>query len=451
METSISYSYKSITLMALPIIVSQSVVLLGGMLDLAFIAPFGTEAIAAVAVANAICSTAINFLEGFRLGTTVLVSKAAGDGNAAKITAVVHTGLFLALVLGLVDIMAAPRVSALVYGHIGSAAVADYGQEYLTVWLWAIPVILLGHVLVGLFRGLHDTTAPLYGAVAACCCNAVFDYLFIYGGFGLPGQGVKGAAWATMAAVVVEFVLLAVLARKRPLTACYMQWQSSFFAHVKEYVTLSAEIGLNTGFTLLALLVFVGILKDAGTVALAVHQITLQVFTVVYLPAGGFLAVAAMLLPRLLGEGRGEFVTATVTRIGRLSFGVGLILSGGLFAGAPLVAGFFSPADPTVAAGVVKTLTLVCVAQLFSCWYMVLRGALTGCRDTRFIVCEGLVSGYMVFLPLAYFFAVHRGGGVFGGYEAFLLWCAVDCLVLAIRFYVQQVWRDKLAHSQAKI
>ncbi len=87
-----------------------------------------------------------------------------------------------------------------------------------------------------------------------------------------------------------------------------------------------------------------------------------------------------------------------------------------------------------MAAQATATLRLVCVGQLFSAVYMVLRGALTGSGDTRFIVYEGLVSGYLVFLPLAYLLAIKAGYGIYGGYAAFVLWCIADCTALTARF-----------------
>lgn len=47
-------SYKQIGKLAFPVIAAQSVVLINGMIDLAFIGPYGTEAIAAVSIANAL-------------------------------------------------------------------------------------------------------------------------------------------------------------------------------------------------------------------------------------------------------------------------------------------------------------------------------------------------------------------------------------------------------------
>ncbi len=431
-------SYKQIGKLAFPVIVAQSVVLINGMIDLAFIGHYGTEAIAAVSIANAVCATLFNFLEGFRLGTTVLIAKASAANNAAKATDVINAGLFLLIVIGVIFIAYAPYISDNIYAIVGNEQMKYHGIDYLTVWLWALPVILFSYVITGLFRGVRDTVTPLYSAVVICLLNIFFDYLFVYGGLDFPRRGVKGAAWGTLLANLTGVVIIIYLALKKPLTRQYMKLRQPFFKQIPEYISLAVDVGLNTGFTLLALLLFVWIIKPLGASALAVHQITLQVFNFAYLPAVGFLITASIVCPQLLANQQEHLLFLTVNRICKMSFGVILATSSLIFIFSAAVGGFFSPADTLVAEHAAQTIKLVCLGQLFSSVYMVLRGALTGCGDTRFIVYEGWVSGYLVFLPLAYLFAINLGCGILGGYFGFILWCMTDCIALAVRLCSQK-------------
>ncbi|MDF2500779.1 MAG: family efflux transporter [Anaerosporomusa subterranea] len=431
------FSYKQIGKLAFPVIITQSVVLINGMIDLAFIGPYGTEAIAAVSIANALCATLFNFLEGFRLGTTVLISKASATNDVSKGIAIVNAGLFLAAIIGIMFIAFAPYISNTVYIIAGNEQMKYYGIDYLKVWLWTIPIILFSYVLTGLFRGLRDTKTPLYSAVILCLLNIFFDYLFVYGGFGFPSIGVKGAAWGTLFANLAGLLITAYLVKKS-FTNKYIHLKQPFFKHVPEYILLAVDVGLNTGFTLLALLLFVCLMKPLGAIALAVHQITLQIFNFAYLPAIGFLITASIVVPQLLENHQECLLLPTVSRICKMSFSVILVISSLIFIFSSTVSNFFSPADKLVAEQAAQTLKLVCLGQLFSSIYLVLRGALTGCKDTRFIVYEGWVSSYLVFLPLAYLFSVKLGYGIYGGYVAFLLWCMTDCVALAVRFYLQK-------------
>lgn len=430
--------YKQIGKLVFPVIIAQSVVLINGIIDLAFIGPYGTDAIAAVSIANALCATLFNFLEGFRLGTTVLIAKASAENNVNKATAVLNAGLFLVVVIGSLFIASAPYISRAAYAVIGSEQMKYHGTDYLTVWLWALPLILLSYVFVGLFRGLRDTITPLYSAIAICLLNIFFDYLFVYGGLGFPCLGVKGAAWGTLLANFIGLLLIVYLALKTSLTRQYINLKQQFSHEILGYISLAADVGLNTGFTLLALLLFVYIIKPLGAAALAAHQITLQVFNFAYLPALGFLITASIIVPQLLANKQEHLLLPSVSRICKMSFCVILVIGSLIFVFSPTISRFFSPADVVVAKQAAQTIKLVCFGQLFSSVYMVLRGALTGCKDTRFIVYEGWVSGYLIFLPLAYLLAIKSGYGIYGGYMAFLLWCITDCLALSIRFYRQR-------------
>lgn len=437
------FGYKQIGKLAFPIIAAQSVVLLNGMIDLAFVGPLGTEAIAAVAVANALCAVIFNFLEGLRLGTTVLVARFSASGEKAKATAAINHGFLAVGVVGAITLFFAPLISGKIYAVFGSVALAQYGTAYLTIWLRSIPVILCSYVVTGLFRGLGDAATPLYATAVSCGLNAALDYLLVSGNLGFPALGVAGAAWGTLLANTAGVLLLSCLAWKKPLIRQYLALQQISWRALRQYVVFAAEIGLNTGGTLLALLFFVVIIRPLGAAALAVHQITLQVFNLAYLPGIGFLITASIIAPQLLGRGETEELLPAVKRISVMSFANILLVSGALFACALSVSSFFSSTDSVVAKEAAKTLRLVCIGQLFSSLYMVMRGALTGCGDTRFIACEGWISAYVVFLPAAYWLAIQLDYGVYGGYTAFVLWCAVDCLALSWRFYCRKPWEKE--------
>ena len=295
--------------------------------------------------------------------------------------------------------------------------------------------------MTGLFRGLGDATTPLYATAVSCGLNIAFDYLLVFGNWGFTALGVAGAAWGTLLANAAGLLLLGCLAWRKRLTRQYLRLQPVSWGALRQYVLFAAEIGLNTGGTLLALLAFVVIIRPLGSAALAVHQITLQVFNLAYLPGIGFLITASIIAPQLLGRGEAEELLPAIKRISVMSFANILLVSGVLFVCALSVSSFFSSTDSAVAKEASATLRLVCVGQLFSSLYMVMRGALTGCGDTRFIACEGWVSAYAVFLPTAYWLAIRLGYGVYGGYAAFVLWCAVDCLALSWRFYKRKPWQ----------
>jgi len=440
-------SYKEICKLAWPVTLSQSAIILSGMIDLAFIGPYGSNAIAAVSIANILAATLYNFFEGLRTGTTVLIAKTVAKNQDHKRSEVLCMGLALAFSIGLFVALLAPQISDYVYDLVGDSSIRFFGLDYLTIWLWGVPVTLIFYVVVGFFRGIGDTLTPLYATILICILNAIGDYFFVYGGLGITSMGVKGSAAATVWSYIVGTFFLVRLLKKKRVNIRNGFFTHSFIRRMSEYGALIVEIGFYTGFMAAVLVGFVYIISLLGAKEVAIHQITVQVCLLSYLPAMGFLVSASILIPRLLAARREEWIVKTVYRICVISFSVTLGMSGLLYFFAPNVAAFFSPCDEFVAMEAVKTLRLICIAQLFTALYMVLRGALTGCQDTRFIAYEGFISGYLIFLPAAYLLSIKMAYGVYGGYIAFLLWTAVDCMVFAYRFYCQKSWRNRISRN----
>ena len=53
-------------------------------------------------------------------------------------------------------------------------------------------------------RETGETVLPMKAGIASVAVNLMFDYVLIFGAFGLPALGVRGAAAATVLARVVE-------------------------------------------------------------------------------------------------------------------------------------------------------------------------------------------------------------------------------------------------------
>ncbi len=66
-------------------------------------------------------------------------------------------------------------------------------------------------MLSALLRSIEKSKYPLYVSVLSMLCNIVFNYLFIFGKFGCPQMGLKGAAWGTLLSRMVEAIVLGII------------------------------------------------------------------------------------------------------------------------------------------------------------------------------------------------------------------------------------------------
>jgi putative MATE family efflux protein len=407
-------------------------------IDLAFIGHLeaATTAIAAAAIANNVCAAIYSFLEGIRTGTTILVARFFGAKQKNNISKTINLAICSAIIVGITGFLLVPIIGPFLYSFMKNHGISKIGVPYLTIRLIGLPFHLIIFAIIGIFRGLKNTFYPFLITITICFSNALLNYIFIPK-FAVPTNAI---AFATALSYIIGTLISLIFLFRIKLTRQFLRLKTNFRPLVKTFVRTGTEIGLYSGVVILALFIFVFLFTALGTTALAAHQIVFQLFLLTYLPSMGFFVAAAILVGKILGEKKHNLVIPAAIRIWRSSIplvGSVLVLVA-LFA--PYIAHFFSPTDPVVAKTARNSIYLICVMQLFVSIYLVIKGALTAAKDTRFLFVVGTITTYLFFLPTSYFYAIHLGYGVFGGYCVFLLWSILDTIIFSWRFFIKKPW-----------
>jgi putative MATE family efflux protein len=88
------------------------------------------------------------------------------------------------------------------------AATLEYGRQYLQIMLLGLPAFMMVQVYASTLRECGETLHPMKAGIAAVLVNLTFNYILIYGKFGFPALGVRGAAIATVFSRYVEIFLI---------------------------------------------------------------------------------------------------------------------------------------------------------------------------------------------------------------------------------------------------
>ncbi len=146
--------------------------------------------------------------------TNTFVAQYLSAKRPTRALQVVWQGILLALFVGpllaLVGFYAETLFTAI--GH--SENLARQEAEY---FVWLIPgtwATIIASALVGLFSGSGRSMILLYTDLVVTVVNGVLDYILIFGAFGFPVLGVRGAALASSIALILKLVILACVARK---------------------------------------------------------------------------------------------------------------------------------------------------------------------------------------------------------------------------------------------
>ena len=144
--------------------------------------------------------TVINTLIGMGLSVamTSIIARGLGSKDIQKTTKFANQGFNLgvsfAFVVASVYFIFADKI---LYYFGADKAIIQNATIYIRICSLGMFFTMIGNIFSGIFRGCKDTRTPLYGAMIANFVNLGLDYILIFGKFGMPELGVKGAAIAT--------------------------------------------------------------------------------------------------------------------------------------------------------------------------------------------------------------------------------------------------------------
>jgi MATE family multidrug resistance protein len=210
--------------------------------------------------------------------------------------------------------------------------------------------------------------ALLVGA-SAVVLNAVVNYGLIFGHFGLPRLGVRGAGIGSALSNLLMFAGLAAIIHLHPRLRRYRllgRWWHADWQRFREVWRLGLPIALTLGLEVTVFNAAVFLMGLIGTAELAAHAVAIQIAALCFmLPLG--LAQAATVR---VGTAYGRGDRVGIARAGWSAFVIMLAVMGGtatllLLGARPLVGLFLDLRDPGQAHVVALAVSFLSVAALF--------------------------------------------------------------------------------------
>lgn len=197
-----------------PIATQAIVSSLLGFLDTLMVSALGAAALGGVGLGGRLLFVLTMMLVGISSGVGVLVAQFAGAGRRRAIRGPVTAAALLGIVITLpFAALCALAPHMLADWMTPDMDVAQHAARFLQWGALYAPLTAVALVLGATVRSLGDARTPLVAGLVALAINALLNFLFISGRFGLPAYGVAAAAVATTLARVVEIAWLLVVLR----------------------------------------------------------------------------------------------------------------------------------------------------------------------------------------------------------------------------------------------
>ncbi len=292
------------------------------LVDLYWVGRLGKEAVAAVGVAGNLMFIVLAISQMLGVGTTVLVSHAAGQKDHDRALRVFNQSQVLSvLVAGLFFVLAMALRNGYARGLSADARTAALAGDYL---LWFVPAMALQFGIVSMGAALRGTGNFKPGMVvqtATVILNMVLAPFLIFGWVTHRPLGVAGAALATFIAIVVGSIWLLLYFLPR---SSYLKFTPGDWRPRPDLWAAMLKIGLPAGaeFALMAVYLFIVyvISRPFGAAAQAGFGIGMRILQAGFMPvvALGF-AVAPVagqnFGARLAGRVRETFRSAVLMSV----------------------------------------------------------------------------------------------------------------------------------------
>ena len=380
---------------------------------------------------------------GFAKAVMPMVAGALGRGDETRVRRDTRMGIWLSIAYGIAVLPIFWWSGPILLALGQDPEVSSIAQSYMRIAGFGMVPALVVTVLQSYLSALHRTQVVLWVTLAAVGLNIAVNWALIFGNWGFPELGARGAAVATISTQILALVVLVVYTALLPDLKRFHLFQR-FWRPDWHALGQVWRLGLPIGLTGLAeggmFQASALMMGWIGTVQLAAHGIALEVTALTFMMHVGISSAATIRVARFEGQGDRRALRRAARVALVISFGIA-VASVILFLSVPgpIVALFLDLKKPEsteiLAIGVVL-LAVSALFQLADGMQVMALGLLRGVQDTKVPMWLAAVSYWLVGIPCSYVLAFPLGYGGVG------LWLGlVVGLVCAAASLMWRFWR----------
>lgn len=392
---------------ALPIVIQNFIASSLNMVDTLMIGKVREakiESLAAVGIANQYFFFFNLIIFGLYSGCCIFISQYWGREDKKSIKKVLGvslvSGSIIAIIFTIIGLIAPNFIISL---FNKDAKVISLGVDYLRIVVISYIFTAISFAFSFACRSVGQATIPMFVSLIALVTNTILNYALIFGKFGMPVMGVKGAALATLISRGIEtVVLLIIIYTKSDILNAkikeLLDFNMDFVKHV--YKTISPVI-INETLWSLGMLVYAMAYGVIGKEAVAAVQICNTVQNLFYVIIAGISNACAVMIGNIIGYGDKEKGIDYSFKFSIFGTFVGLLLGIALIIFSPPIVKFFN-VDSYVYSAAIGVLNIMGITMAIKVFNRVLVvGILRGGGDTKFSMYLEVGTVWLVGVPLA--------------------------------------------------
>jgi putative MATE family efflux protein len=433
---------KNLLSLSWPMVVSNSLNVLGPTIDMMWVGKLGPDSMAAVGLAGMVVMLVNAFLMGIFTGLRSMIARYIGAQDRKGAIHVSQQAFAVAGILGVILAIIGISLDRWILGLLGvTSQVLEIGSAYMRINFIGMIAMSLRFTTDGIMQASGDTVNPMKLAVVFRLLHVILSPFLIFGWWFFPAMGATGSAVTGVFSQSVGTLLgLAILISGRSrlrLTFRGFHFDTAVIWRLIKIGIPASIMGLQMQFGQLVMTSYV---VAFGTAAVAAHSLCQRIDMVLSMPLFGIGASAGVLVGQNLGARQPEraeksgWVALIVTEAILLVLSTAIIIWP-----VPIISIFSS--DPSLTAIADTYVQIASIGYMVMAFTMVLQSCISGAGDTLPPMLIGLFIVWAVQIPLGYFLS-NTSLGVFGVRWAVVAGGIINAIAYTVYFRMGR-WKRK--------
>ena len=399
--------YRTFAILTLSLALQNLLTYSVNLTDNIMLGRFSQDALSGASLCNQLQFLLQMLVQGDGEGVVVLGARYWGKKDLKPIPDIIGAGLrFGVSIAAVLFVLALLFPTQIIRLMTNDPVIMEQAVQYLQIICFTYVIFALTNMLTASLRSIGIVKIGYIISASTLCINICLNYVLIYGHFGAPALGVRGAAIATLVSRTVELLIVIWFLKFREHTL-RLNWRKLLFidtSYIRDYIHVSLPMLVTQTMWGASSIIQTAILGNMENAAMVVpaNSISVLVFQILSVVGYGAASAAAIMTGRTLGEGHKERIdqTAFTFQIMFCIIGVftGLII---LLSRGPVLQ-IYNTLSPEAAELTRQFITVLAITSVGTCYQMAADcGILRAGGDTKFAMWNNIVFVWLICLPCA--------------------------------------------------
>lgn len=397
--------YKSFLILCITLMLEQAVILSVNLADNIMLGNYSESALSGVAAVNQIQFVLQQIVYGISNGVIVLGCQYFGQGKREPVKKLALTGFYAEMFVAFALFAAVamyPHYALKIFTN--DTGVINEGVKYIDIIKFTYPVFACTAIMLASLRIMQCVKIALVVSVISLCVNCCVNYILIFGNFGMPEMGVRGAAIGTLTARILECIIVFSFIKLKYRRIKIRKYLKPDKTLAKDYFKVCIPIVLSSLMWGVSNAVQTVILGHMDTSAMAAYSISSTLFLLLKVTSVGAASAASVLIGQEIGRG-GERIKEYSRSLQLIFICIGVILGISLFTLKNPMLRLYNISDKTrELANAFFTLQSI-VIMTMSYQMPVNIGIIRGGGDTKYVMILDFISIWLIVMPLSLYAA----------------------------------------------